>query len=296
MKKLKKPKFTEKIRTEAVVASFLLVFLIGCGLFFVTGSNETGETLALSEPQPLGGPVQPANETSFVDETLGSTGYWYVAKIPGMVMTLVPNYRTTYSISELSGTVVNAADNVPSSENSDTGSLQIIQGDNGEISLVDDNGESIDWNDLPEDVKNDLKKLFPELFDDIDDQTSDNNGTIENNGTVADNGTEDENSTFNYTEAEEEDLNISDVEYGDDDGFSDDFDDEINPDENETQNDTQDPTQNETEDNTNTTIDTGNNEVGQVEEVNPLDDEEEFPEDVPVDLPDEDWINDWING
>lgn len=293
---MKKPKFTEKIGTEAVVASFLLVFLIGCGLFFVTGSNETGETLALSEPQPLGDPVQPANETSFIDETLGSTGYWYVAKIPGMVMTLVPNYRTTYSISELSGTVVNAADNVPSSENSDTGSLQIIQGDNGEISLVDDNGESIDWNDLPEDVKNDLKKLFPELFDDIDDQIPDNNGTIENNGTIADNETEDENSTFNYTEAEEEDLNISDVEYGDDDGFSDDFDDEINPDENETQDNTQDPTQNETENNTNTTIDTGNNEVGQVEEVNPLDDEEEFPEDVPGDLPDEDWINDWING
>ena len=290
MKKLKKPKFTEKIRTEAVVASFLLVFLIGCGLFFVTGSNDTGETLALSEPQPLGDPVQPANETSFVDETLGSTGYWYVAKIPGVVMTLVPNYRTTYSISELSGTVVNAADNVPSSENSDTGSLQIIQDDNGEISLVDDNGESIDWNDLPEDVKNDLKKLFPELFDDIDDQNSDNNETI------ADNGTEDENSTFNYTEAEEEDLNISDIEYGDDDGFSDDFDDEINPDENETQDNTQDPTQNETGNNTNTTIDTGNNEVGQVEEVNPLDDEEEFPEDVPGDLPDEDWINDWING
>ncbi|AUB54914.1 hypothetical protein BK007_02015 [Methanobacterium subterraneum] len=287
---MKKPKFTEKIGTEAVVASFLLVFLIGCGLFFVSGSNDTDETLALSEPQPLGDPVQPANETSFVDETLGSTGYWYVVKIPGVVMTLVPNYRTTYSISELSGTVVNAADNVPSSENSDTGSLQIIQGDNGEISLVDDNGESIDWNDLPEDVKNDLKKLFPELFDDIDDEISDNNET------VADNETEDQNSTFNYTEAEEEDLNISDVEYGDDDGFSDDFDDEINPDENETQDNTQDPTQNETENNTNTTIDTGNNEVGQVEEVNPLDDEEEFPEDVPGDLPDEEWINDWING
>jgi len=290
VKKLKKPKFTEKIGTETVVASFLLVFLIGCGLFFVSGSNDTGETLALSEPQPLGDTVQPANETSFVDETLGSTGYWYVVKIPGMVMTLVPNYRTTYSISELSGKVVNAADNVPSSENSDTGSLQIIQDDNGEISLVDDNGESIDWNNLPEDVKNDLKKLFPELFDDIDDQIPDNNGTI------ADNETEDENSTFNYTEAEEEDLNLSDVEYGDDDGFSDDFDDEINPDENETQDNTQDPTQNETENNTNTTIDTGNNEVGQVEEVNPLDDEEEFPEDVPGDLPDEDWINDWING
>lgn len=298
---MKKPKFTEKIKTEAVVASFLLVFLIGCGLFFVSGSNNTGEPLALSEPtsepQPAGNVVQPGNETGFAEESLGSVGSWYLVKVPGMTMTLVPKqYRTTYSVSELSNMVVNAADNVHSSENSDTGSLQIIEGDNGEISLVDDNGETIDWNDLPDDVKDDLKKLFPELFDDIDDQISENNETTENNETVADNETEDENNAFNYTEAEEEDLNISDVEYGDDDGFSDDFDDEIVPDENGTQDDNQDPTQNETENNTNTTIDTGNTEVGQVEEVNPLDDEGEFPEDVPSDLPDEDWINDWING
>ncbi|MFA0834147.1 MAG: hypothetical protein ACC609_09090 [Methanobacterium formicicum] len=287
---MKKPKFMGKIKTEAVVASFLLVFLIGFGLFFVSGFNTSDEVGAVPEPQPDGGAVQPGNETSLVDESLGSVGYWSIVKIPGMVMTLIPKYGTTYSVSALSGTVVNAPDNTPSSENSDSGSLQIIQGDNGEITLVDDNGEEIDWNDLPEDVKNDLKKLFPELFDDFDDQISDNETQINE-------------TNQSYPEAEEEDLNLSDIDYGDDDGFSDDFDDELNPDENQTQNNTQDDNQNSTGNqtgndtgNNDTSIDTGNDEVGQVEEVNPQDDDEEFPEEVPEDLPDEDWINDWING
>jgi AAA ATPase containing von Willebrand factor type A (vWA) domain len=298
---LKKPKFTEKIKTEAVVASFLLVFLIGCGLVFISGHENTADAPAIPSGSVAQTNPQPGNETPTTEgptyaPSSQSGGYWYLVKIPGKILTSISGYYRTPS--ELSGTAVNAADQV--SEIPESGSINIEQGENGELILVDDNGEIVDWNDLPEDVRADLIRLFPELFDDIQNQTPDDNETTENNETG---NNETEEDPFDYPEAEEEDLNLSDIEQGDDNGFSDDFDDELNPDEDDDQNQTEEnQTGNETpengddQDESNSTIDTGNDEVGQVEEVNPLEDEEEFPEEQPDDLPDEEWIDDWING
>ena len=293
VKDLKKPKFAEKIKTEAVVASFLLVFLIGCGLVFISGHESTANVPAIPSGPVAQSNPQPGNETATIE---GSTyapgsqsgGYWYLVKIPGKILTSISGHYRTHS--ELSGTVVNAADQV--SEIPESGSINIEQGENGELILVDDSGEIVDWNDLPEDVRADLIRLFPELFDDIQNQTPDDNETTENNETG---NNETEEDPFDYPEAEEEDLNLSDIEQGDDNGFSDDFDDELNPDDqNQTGNET--PETGDDQNESNSTIDTGNDEVGEVEEVDPTEDEDEFPEDVPDDLPDEEWIDDWING
>jgi hypothetical protein len=269
-------------------------------LVFISGHENTADAptipsgpVAQSNPQP--GNETPTTEGSTYIPSSQSGGYWYFVKIPGKILTSISGYYRTPS--ELSGTAVNAADQV--SEIPESGSINIEQGENGELILVDDNGEIVDWNDLPEDVRADLIRLFPELFDDIQNQTPDDNETTENNET-GDNETEED--PFDYPEAEEEDLNLSDIEQGNDTGFSDDFDDELNPDEDDQNQTEENQTGNETpengddQDESNSTIDTGNDEVGQVEEVNPLEDEEEFPEEQPDDLPDEEWIDDWING
>jgi hypothetical protein len=109
VKDLKKPKFAEKIKNEAVVASFLLVFLIAA----VWYSFQAMKVLLMSQQFLL---VQWLKVLHSLEMKLlqlkdlhtpqahNLEGYWYLVKIPGKILTSISgHYRNP---SELSGAVV----------------------------------------------------------------------------------------------------------------------------------------------------------------------------------------------
>jgi hypothetical protein len=105
---------------------------------------------------------------------------------------------------------------------------------------------------------------------------------------------EDGDDLWEYPEAEEEDLDPEDILLPGDDGFPDDLFPEENPDDDTSNNDTSD---NETIDDETPGSDVEiPDDIGDVENVDPTEDEDEFPEETPEDMPDDDWIDDWING
>jgi hypothetical protein len=105
---------------------------------------------------------------------------------------------------------------------------------------------------------------------------------------------EDGDDLWEYPEAEEEDLNPEDILLPGDDGFPDDLFPEENPDDDTSNNDTSD---NETIDDETPGSDVEiPDDIGDIEDVDPTEDEDEFPEETPEDIPDDDWIDDWING
>jgi len=99
---------------------------------------------------------------------------------------------------------------------------------------------------------------------------------------------EDGDDLWEYPEAEEENLDPEDILLPGDDGFPDDLFPEENPDDDTSDNETIDdeiPGSVEIPD-----------DIGDIEDVDPTEDEDEFPEETPEDIPDDDWIDDWING
>lgn len=106
------------------------------------------------------------------------------------------------------------------------------------------------------------------------------NGEKQDSGVITpvDQHDDDGDDLWDFPEAEEEVLDPEDIELPGDDGFPDDLFPEENPDEETETPDVETP-----------------DDIGEVEEPDPLDDEDEFPEETPDDMPDDDWIDDWIN-
>lgn len=249
-----------KVKVEPLIGLILLVAVVAGGAFFITGSttNDTQvATVVPSLPPADNGTQETQDQGSIIDEI--SSGYYYAT--PGGYYTPGRN-------------------------------------DHGYIDL--------DQFEVPGE----------EINDQSGDKDKEDSGVITPIGQHNDD--EDGDDLWEYPEAEEEDLDPEDILLPGDDGFPDDLFPEENPD-NETSNDEtsndeipddlfpeenpdDDTSNNDTSDNETIDDETPGSDVeipddiGDIGDVNPTEDEDEFPEETPEDMPDDDWIDDWING